>query len=118
VATGKALLSQLPRAALEPILAELRPYSEHTITDPALLLEELHEARRKGFAINRGEWRSSVWGIAAVIHDATQSVIAAVGVSGPSYRLNDEKRCEVLAAKVMGYADEISRNLGYRGPGK
>lgn len=118
VATGKALLSQLPRAALEPILAELRPYSEHTITDPALLLEELQEARRKGFAINRGEWRSSVWGIAAVIHDATQSVIAAVGVSGPSYRLNDEKRCEVLAAKVMGYADEISRNLGYRGPGK
>lgn len=114
VATGKALLSQLPRQALEPILANLKPHSEHTITDRDELLKELLEAREKGFAINRGEWRASVWGIASVIHDATQSVIAAVGVSGPSYRLDDEERCELLAAKVMKAADEISRNLGYR----
>jgi DNA-binding IclR family transcriptional regulator len=114
VATGKALLSAQPREALEPVLAELRPHSEFTITDPDRLLEELAAVRRQGYAFNRGEWRAGVRGIASVIYDAAQAPIAAVGVSGPSFRLDDEARCAELAAMVMKAARDISAYLGYR----
>lgn len=101
VATGKALLSQLSPAELAPVLAELAAYSEYTITDRDAMIAELAEARRLDYAINRGEWRESVWGLASAVHDPSGAVVAAVGVSGPRYRLDSPERCAELAAMVL-----------------
>lgn len=107
VATGKALLSQLSETDLAPILARLERHSANTITDPESLRTELAETRARGYAINRGEWRESVWGLAAPISDPMGAFSAAVGVSGPKYRLDIGNRCEELAAMVQIAARSI-----------
>ena len=54
--------------------------------------------------------------VAAPVHDATGEVVAAVGVSGPSYRLTVESFPSVAEALVAG-AKEIGARLGYFGQG-
>lgn len=115
VATGKALLCHLSEEELAPILARLEPHSRNTITDPQQMREELELSRQRGYTINRGEWRESVWGIATAVYGPSSQVVAAIGVSGPEYHLNQQGRCESLAEMVMRAADEISRSIGYRG---
>lgn len=107
VATGKALLSQLSAAELDAVLGDLKPYSPSTITDPGTLREELAQACREGFAVNRGEWREGVWGVASVVRSPSGSVVAAVGVSGPSFRFDREDRVAALASMVRTAASQI-----------
>lgn len=114
VATGKALLSHLSEAQLAPLLEDLPRHSEFTIVDPAALRADLAASRQRGYAVNRGEWRESVWGIAAVIADAAGDSIAAIGVSGPRYRLDDADRFEKLAALVKSAAATISNSYRIR----
>ncbi|MFX7820791.1 IclR family transcriptional regulator C-terminal domain-containing protein, partial [Acinetobacter baumannii] len=70
--------------------------------------------RVQGFAVNKGEWRDSVCGLAAPIRDASGSVIAAVGISGPAERLKP-KRLKELVAPVVEAAAVISASLGHGG---
>jgi DNA-binding IclR family transcriptional regulator len=114
VATGKALLSQLPDHELAQILVNLQKHSKFTITDPGVLRADLAKANALGYAINRGEWRDSVWGLASAVRDAAGVVVAAVGVSGPRYRLENEDRCAELAGLVQVAAADISKQLGCR----
>lgn len=114
VATGKALLSQMPEADFSKLGLSLKKHSQFTITSMKALRAELAKAAANGFAINRGEWRESVWGLASAIRDATGAVVAAVGVSGPRFRLESPERCDELAALVKNAAREISASLSYR----
>ena len=52
--------------------------------------------------------------VAAPVRNATGDVVAAVGVSGPSYRLTVESFPDVAAHLVAG-GREISTRLGYFG---
>ncbi len=115
VATGKALLACLPDTALEPVLSDLAAHSSRTITDAGAFAAELRETRRRGYSINRGEWRDTVWGLASVVFDAQENPVAAIGVSGPDFRLSDPDRLEEMGQAVRRYAALISRNLGNRG---
>jgi IclR family KDG regulon transcriptional repressor len=112
VATGKALLSQMDEAALAPLLDNLPGLSRFTITDPDALRAELAETNARGYAINRGEWRETVWGLASPVRDPSGAAVAAVGVSGPSFRLDNPARCAELAQLVMRAARDISSRLG------
>ncbi|MBN9409959.1 MAG: IclR family transcriptional regulator [Burkholderiales bacterium] len=108
VATGKAILAWQPEAALENFIAHgLAGHSENTITDPDDFRRELERVRNLGYAVNRGEWRDSVWGIASPIRDSTGAVVAALGVSGPSSRLKPGL-IKSLAAHVIEAADAVS----------
>jgi len=111
VATGKALLAELAEAELAPRLEGLVRHSPFTIVDPIKLRAEFRQIRAQGYAINRGEWRDSVWGIACPIKDAKDVVTAAVGVSGPRYRLDDVQRSDSLTAMVQTAAAQIGKLL-------
>jgi DNA-binding IclR family transcriptional regulator len=113
VATGKALLSCRSNAFLNDLATRLKPYSEHTITDPARFLAEMEQIRKQGFALNLGEWREGVWGVAALIRDARGEVAGAVGISGPSFRIK-ERNIDNYVGPVMAAAEDISSRLGYR----
>lgn len=116
VATGKALLSHLPPDELEPIIEDLKKQTAQTVTDRQKLLDELGEARRRGFAVSRGEWHEGIWGIASAVADASGNVVAAVGVSGPQFRYSQPGQIEKLGEIVRTAAAEISGSLGYRTP--
>lgn len=113
VATGKALLafsSAFP-ASLVDITARLHAHTPRTLTEPDALERELLRARTKGFAVNRGEWRESVGGIAAPIFGRSPDPVAAVGISGPIARLT-ATRMRDFAPHVVATANAISRALG------
>ena len=88
-------------------------HTENTITSLAALKEELTNVARIGYAINRGEWRSNVGGIAAPIFDGHNKVIAALGISGPLERLTIDNM-KRWSPRVLEAARDISRESGYR----
>jgi IclR family transcriptional regulator, KDG regulon repressor len=115
VATGKALLAFQPEEHISRHVGELSAYTPATITDAAALKAELARIARCGYAVNRGEWRETVGGIAAPIFDGFGTVVAAIGISGPLERLG-QKRVKVLVPEVLRAGREISRAIGYRRP--
>ncbi len=113
VATGKALLAFQDADYLESRAAQLLRHTEHTITTLERLREELADITRIGYAINRGEWRGNVGGIAAPVFNGHNQTIAAIGLSGPLERMTIDsmKRWSSL---VLDAAREISKDSGYR----
>lgn len=112
VATGKAILAWQPEPYLKKLAAEgLERYTPHTIVDADDFLREMERVRAHGYAVNRGEWRESVWGIASPIRDSGGRVIAAVGISGPASRIKPGQ-IKTLARSVQDAADSVSSGRG------
>jgi DNA-binding IclR family transcriptional regulator len=113
VSSGKVLLAYLTQQRLEHILAEgLVQFTEKTITDPIRLQEELKKVCQQGYAVAQEELEVGLSAVAAPIWNHERKVVAAVSVSGPSFRLSSEKMSE-LAELTRRTANEISHQLGY-----
>ena len=112
IATGKAMLAFQTDALIEAVAANLSAATPETIVDRDQLLGELAQIRRTGIAISRGGWQQGVDGIAAPIHDATGSIAAGIGISGPAIRLRSRERAR-YAPLVAEAAAKISRALGF-----
>ncbi len=112
-ALGKAILAELSGPEQQAALSELvlDPWTEHTITDPVLLAEELAATRERGYAIEDAEFHLARRSIGAAVRDHSGRVVAAVGVGAPTSRLSDDAMFEVAAA-VVESAVEVSLRLG------
>jgi DNA-binding IclR family transcriptional regulator len=110
VATGKAMLAWLGPAQLDALSRRLRAFSPRTLVEPADFLREMERVRQNGYAVNRGEWRESVGGVAAPVRDPSGQVVAALGVSGPIERLRPST-FRTLAVDVMRAADGVRAAL-------
>ena len=110
VATGKAILAWQTALYLGGLAGRLQRHIPKTITDPVDFLRDLERVRANGYAVNRGEWRESVWGIASPISNADGVVVAAIGVSGPASRIKPAHIKE-LASDVMAAAAAVSSNV-------
>lgn len=115
VATGKALLAFQEESYLKRFGERLASHTPRTIATRAELKRELAQVRQQGYAINRGEWRETVGGIAAPIFDAARRPLAAIGISGPVERLRPLKMKE-FTPEVVRAAHAISEALGYTAP--
>lgn len=111
VASGKALLAYQDERYLAALPDPLAGFTPRSITGRGALLEELAEVRRTGYAVNHGEWRESVCGLAAIILDAGRRPAAAIGISGPVDRLRPatlrRHRADVVEAARL-----VSAELG------
>ncbi len=88
VATGKALLAHQSDEEIDRVVTcALEAFTPVTMTRPAALRAQLREIRRGCPAVNRGEWREDVGGIALPVLDGTGQAIAAIGLSGPVHRI-------------------------------
>jgi IclR family acetate operon transcriptional repressor len=115
ISGGKALLAHLSQQRLERILAKGLPrFTEKTITDPIVLREELKRVRQQGYAVAQEELEVGLSAVAAPIWNHEGKVVAALSVSGPSFRLSSEKIPE-LAKLTRQTANDISHQLGYVG---
>jgi DNA-binding IclR family transcriptional regulator len=114
VANGKAMLAFLPKARVDRVLrGTLRRFTDTTIRRKGELLAHLDIVRRLGYAVNRGEYRVDVWGLAAPICDRTGIAVAALGISVPSNRMTQEL-IKDLAPRLVKSAQQISSALGQR----
>jgi IclR family transcriptional regulator, KDG regulon repressor len=110
---GKVLLADLPLERLREIVADhgLQAYTPHTITDPAVLEEELARIRARGYAVDNEEYDEGLRCIGAPIYDHSGHAVAALGIGGPVTRITPERVPE-LAELVMAAARGLSRRLG------
>jgi IclR family acetate operon transcriptional repressor len=111
VANGKALLAFQPRATIERMLqSPLIRYTDRTITNPEQLRSEIEDIRARGYATALGEIEAGLNSVAAPIHNAHGEVIAAVSISGPAYRVTDE-RIPALGAQAIETAHQIAQRV-------
>jgi DNA-binding IclR family transcriptional regulator len=82
-----------------------------TIADPAVLEQELEEVRQRGYATAVEELELGLHAVAAPVFDSAGNCVAAVSISGPSYRLAE---LEEAGEACVAIAAEISACLGFR----
>ena len=104
---GKAMLAFLPAEQQQTYLSKpLQPYTEYTITDKDRLLAELEEIRRQGYAVDNMEHEFGIKCVAMPILGRNRQVAAAVSISGPSLRF-DEEKIEVLVRELRNKVKEL-----------
>lgn len=114
-ALGKVLLAY----GAQPPLTDLPRLTDRSVTDPGELERHLADVRRQGFAAAVDELELGLTGVAVPLRvpDAYRgSVTAAVGVSGPTARLDG--RIPDLARALTEGADRLTQQLAARRPGK
>jgi IclR family KDG regulon transcriptional repressor len=115
-APGKVELAFESEDELKARLAEgLKKYTASTITERPSLLQQLRGIAEKGYAVDTGEYVEDVRSIAVPIKDYTGHVVGALAVSGPSYRLSNERLQKEMAPLVVKAGSELSSRLGHNG---
>jgi DNA-binding IclR family transcriptional regulator len=100
---GKVLLAfgngRLPAGPLQRL-------SEHTIRSKVELARQLDDIRARGWASAVGELEDGLHGVAAPVLDDSGRCLAALGMSGPSYRLPPQalsalaEECALVARRI------------------
>jgi IclR family KDG regulon transcriptional repressor len=113
---GKAIIAYLPEEQVRRIVVQrgLKKFTENTITSLDDLLLHLQEIRANGYSLDREEHESGICCVAAPILNHNGEAVAGVSVAGPTMRMNEEK-LTFCKDRVVFYAREISKHLGYRG---
>jgi len=110
---GKALLAWASDDIIGKALSKdkIVKHTENTLTEPSQLLKAFEEIRAQGYAIDNEEHEIGIKCAAAPIRDRTGNVVAAISVSCPVQRLDDE-RMNNFIKNVMLAAENISVRLG------
>jgi IclR family transcriptional regulator, KDG regulon repressor len=112
---GKMLLSGLTPEALDaryPPGAQLLAMTPQSITSPRRLRSHLAEVRAQGIAYDNCESNAAVNCAAAPVYDSDGAMVAAMSISVPTLRWNDEVR-EAWSKLVRDGAAKLSQRLGY-----
>ena len=111
---GKAILAHLPEEAVDHIIANvgLPTFTPQTITDPAMLKQELERTRARGYAIDNAEHEVNTFCIGAPVLNAQGQVIGACSISGADHAIIGERVTE-FSPQIMETAQEISRRMGF-----
>jgi IclR family acetate operon transcriptional repressor len=111
-ATGKAMLAWLPEDEIRRIVTgDMKRFTQNTIVEFPVLVEELRLVRRNGFAIDREEFQPGVICVGAAIRDHAGAVVGAISASAPSMRANDE-HIALMRDQVVAATRALSAELG------
>ncbi|WP_327351323.1 IclR family transcriptional regulator [Streptomyces sp. NBC_01304] len=117
---GKMLLASLPADELDARLdeeGELVAMTHNSITDHDALRSALTEIRERGIAHEHRESNPDVSCVAAPVRDSAGRVVAALSISVPMIRWNEEREAELAELAAKG-ARDLSLRLGHRGGGR
>jgi IclR family acetate operon transcriptional repressor len=111
-AVGKAILAWLPENEARRILgANLKRFTDNTITNTTDMFEVLREVRRYGYAICREEFLPGVFCVGAPVRDQAGAVIGALSVSMPTMRA-DDKHIALVCKEITAAARALSAEFG------
>lgn len=116
-ALGKAVLAFLDSAQLDDYFkhTHLVTFTPATVDRKEMLVADLEQSRRHGYAIDREEAVQGVGCIGAPVFRFDGQVAGSISLSGAVHRVLGDKR-QTLAEEVMKTAAEISGYLGYLPP--
>ena len=112
---GKVFLAAMPHAEAEKLLRRqsMTQFTPHTVTDVDALLQEIEDCRRRGYAIENGEYKIGLRSISAPIRTVDGCVRYTVGVIG-MFRSTRSDEFHAAIERVCAAAAMISAALGYR----
>jgi DNA-binding IclR family transcriptional regulator len=108
------MLAFLPEERAAEILRRVRfeRFTSRTILTPEALRTELEKTRRRGYAVDDEEYEEGLRCIAVPLLDAQRLPVAAVSVSGPSFRVTAQK-LPSIANHLLQCVRGISVDMGY-----
>ena len=110
-AGGKAMLAMLPLEQVRAVLGKrLSKMTVHTVLSRPAFERELALIRGRGFATNVNESVLDVGGVGVPVMDRFDRCVAAITVSGPSSRLNEETAPSLLP-HLQAAATRMSSHL-------
>ena len=114
--SGKVLLAALSTDERNQIYKKvgLTSRTSRTVTDRSALENELLSVARDGYAMVHEEFEIGLTAVAAPVYNHVGTVIAAVSISGPSFRFDPEN----TPGLIEGLRDaglRISAKMGYTG---
>jgi IclR family transcriptional regulator, acetate operon repressor len=115
-AVGKAMLSSLPVDQVAAILrtSGMQRYTDSTVTEPAVLADQLEVVRDHGYAIDEGEKETGVRCVAVPVLGAPARM--AMSISGPAPRMTDElvgRAVPVLLSTARALAADLTGRPGH-----
>lgn len=113
-ALGIVLLAYMSPDFVEELLEQypLEPLTPKTLTDKDLFIQRLQQIRQDGYYVDEDETFQGYTAIAAPIFREENRAIAAIAISGSSFKMEGERR-EFLVQLIRETADKISRHMGY-----
>jgi DNA-binding IclR family transcriptional regulator len=111
-AAGKLALAELTDDELGAWLdaQPLAEFTESTLADPYALAAELARVRRSGWAELVDELEDGLASLAVPVRAADGELVAAVGISGPTFRLGRTRRRQLLQ-ELRTAAEELEEIL-------
>lgn len=110
-ASGKAIFAYLTDDTIKKVLSKGMPhYTDATLKSQETFLENIHQARERGYAISEQELEEGINAVAAAILDRNNQPIASISVAGPAFRLTRE-RIEKIGPSVVAIANDIAKEM-------
>lgn len=112
-AAGKAILASYPDNRVDAILDRhgLPQRTNKTIQSRSKLKSELQSTREKGYALNDGECIEGYRSVGSVIMDPSDSVLGAISIGGPAYRVDRARLEDDFSELVCNTTSEITESL-------
>mgnify|MGYP001164635687 CR=1 FL=1 len=113
---GKSILAGISEEELKDKLIRMTftKFTDKTICDRDEFTKCLDKVRKNGYAEDFEELEIGLVCVAAPIYNHLGSAFAAISVSGPKFRMNQNLRKEI-SESLVEYTQEISKKLGYTG---
>lgn len=107
-------MAYLPRSEQEQIwkATEIIPYTDKTITDYDLMLKELDHIKECGYAIDDEEHENDVCCAACPIFDYTNMPYAAISISAPRSRMDNDRMEHRIIPELLTATRRISGIMG------
>jgi DNA-binding IclR family transcriptional regulator len=97
-----------------PVPKDLERLTDATIVEPEALRHDGTRTRKRGWAVTSDELEVGLTGVAVPVQGPRGDVVAALGISGPTVRL--EGRLDELGRSLNSHATQLSSLLRGRTP--
>jgi IclR family acetate operon transcriptional repressor len=113
---GKAMLAALADETVQALYpAALARFTSHTAKTLAELTADLRETRRRGYALDRGEYSEDVRCVAIPILGEGNTLVAGLSVSVPQARF-DPRFSQIAAECLADHGYALAQSLGASDP--
>ncbi len=114
-ALGKAILAHLPHDRVEEILDRhgLPPETDNSITDEAVLFEELDRVRERGYAVDDEERLKGLRCVAVPVRTSEGRVLGAMSISSPRSRMKGDRLEHEVPEMVRNAANVVELDINY-----
>jgi len=111
-ATGKAILAKMPDDRVAEIIEQhgLEPLTQHTITEPERLFEELASIREQGYAENKQEQTVGAQTYATSVQFPNGALAGSIAISGTIGRF-ERKDTDEMVQGLIEAANQIEINI-------